>query len=221
MQPPDRRSATLAWVSYNGRMRVFELLEALEDVPGAEVKIRRGALNIHQPALGDTVMLDPDDVTEAEPVFVPTGEPAVQLDIRRGREILPLIVTTGDFVFTPAYADAVLAEGAEVLVPAMPSLIAYSEMHRDVRAFGKAMDEPGFDDQMLAATLIAHRCFLAGALRIGLWPVRVAAWWEYANARITPGRAIPPFRPDEVWDDLMADVAEARRRTETGVPGRE
>lgn len=210
--PADRRRATLARVSYNGRMRVFELLAALEDVPGAEVKIRRGALHVHQPALGDTVVLDPDDVTEAEPAFVPTGAPAVQLEIRRGREILPLIVTTGDFVFTPAYADAVLAPGAQVLVPAMPSLIGYSEMHRDVRAFGKAMDEEGFDDQMLAATLIAHRCFLAGALRVGLWPVRVAAWWEYANARIAPGRALPPFRADEIWDDLMADVAEARQQ---------
>ncbi|WP_203817809.1 hypothetical protein [Paractinoplanes ferrugineus] len=194
-------------------MRVFELLEALEDVPGAEVKIRRGALNVHQPALGDTVILDPDDVTEAESVFVPTGEPAVQLEIRRGREILPLIVTTGDFVFTPAYADAVLAAGSQVLVPAMPSLVGYSEMHRDVRAFGKAMDEKGFEDQMLAATLIAHRCFLAGALRVGLWPVRVAAWWEYAHARVIRSVALPRFRADETWDDLMADVTEARQQT--------
>jgi hypothetical protein len=195
-------------------MRVFELLEALEDVPGAEVKIRRGALNVHQPSLGDTVILNPDDVTEAESVYVPTGEPAVQLEIRRGREILPLIVTTNDFVFTPVYADAVLAENAEVLVPAMPTLVAYSEMHRDVRAFGKAMDEEGFEQDMLAATLIAHRCFLAGAIRVGLWPVRVAAWWEYANARVTRAIALPPFRPDEAWDDLMADVTEARQQTE-------
>ncbi|GAA2655919.1 hypothetical protein [Paractinoplanes durhamensis] len=195
-------------------MRIFELTEALEEIATAEVKIRRGAVNIHQPALGDTAMLDPDDVTEAESVFVPTGAPAVQLEIRRGREILPLIVTTDDFVFTPAYADAVLAEGAELRVPAMPTLIAYSEMHRDVRAFGKAMDEKGLEPELLAATLLAHRCFLAGAIRVGLWPVRVAAWWEYANARITPRLPLPPFRPDEVWDDLMADVTEARQQTE-------
>jgi hypothetical protein len=96
----------------------------------------------------------------------------------------------------------------------MPSLIGYSEMHRDVRAFGKAMDEPGFESDMLAATLLAHRCFLAGALRVGLWPVRAAAWWEYAHARIAPKLPLPEFRPDEVWDDLMADVTEARRQTE-------
>jgi len=201
-------------VSYNERMRVFELLEALEEIDSAEVKIRRGALQIHQPALGDTAVLDPDDVTEAASVFVPTGAPAVQLEIRRGREILPLIVTTDDFVFTPAYADAVLADDAELRVPAMPTLLAYSEMHRDVRAFGTAMDEPGFEEELLAATLLAHRCFLAGATRVGLWPVRVAAWWEYANARITRRIPLPPFRPDDLWDDLMADVTEARRKTE-------
>ncbi|GIF20417.1 hypothetical protein BJ973_001679 [Actinoplanes tereljensis] len=195
-------------------MRIFELLEALEEIATAKVKVRRGAVNIHQPALGDTAVLEPDDVTEAAAVFVPTGAPAIQLDIQRHREIIPLIVTDDDFVFTPVYADAVLAEGAELRVPAMPSLISYSEMHRDVRAFGKAMDEEQLEPDMLAATLLAHRCFLAGAIRVGLWPVRAAAWWEYANARIAPRMPLPPFRPDEVWDDLMADVAEARRQTE-------
>jgi hypothetical protein len=201
-------------VSYNGRMLIFELLAVLDEVPTAESKIRRGALRIHQPALDDTVVLDPDDVTEAATAVIPTGEPAVQLEIRRGREIIPLIVTPDDFVFTPVYADSVLAEGAEVLVPAMPTLLAYSEMHRDVRAFGKAMDEEGLESDLLTATLLAHRCFLAGAIRVGLWPVRVAAWWEYAYARISPHLDLPPFRSDEVWDDLMADVAEARRQTD-------
>ena len=71
------------------------------------------------------------------------------------------------------------------------------------------------DPPTLAATLLAHRCFMAGAVRVGLWPVRVAAWWEYAHARV--GQAVPlaEFRPDPVWDDLMADVAEARRQTAT------
>ncbi|WP_433307208.1 hypothetical protein ACQP2F_22895 [Actinoplanes sp. CA-030573] len=194
-------------------MRVFELTEALSEVPGVEVSVRRGALHIHVPALGDTATLDPDDVTDVADVFVPTQEPAVQLDIRRGRAILPLIVTTADLVFTPAYADDLIAEGAEVLVPAMPSMIAYSEMHRDVRALGKAIDEEGLDPRMLTATLIAHRCFLRGAIRVGLWPVRVAAWWEYSNARVAGSLTMPPFRADEEWDDLLADVAEARKQT--------
>jgi hypothetical protein len=66
---------------------------------------------------------------------------------------------------------------------------------------------------MLAATLIAHRCFLAGAVRVGLWPVRVAAWWEYTSARAAKSIRVARFRPDEKWDQLMADVTEARRQS--------
>ena len=59
-----------------------------------------------------------------------------------------------------------------------PSLLAYSEMHRDVRMLGRAIDDPDveLEPEMLAATLLAHRCFVAGAVRVGMWPVRVAAW---------------------------------------------
>jgi hypothetical protein len=207
-------------MGYNGRMQSFELTEALGDVPGAEVAIRRGAVTVHVPAIGDTVRVAPDDVLAAEAVFVPTGAPAVQLDIRLGHEVLPLIVTVDDVVFTPAYADDVVEPGTELRVPAMPSLVAYSEMHRDVRALGRAIDDPDvkLDTEMLAATLLAHRCFLAGAIRVGLWPVRVTAWWEYTHARVGAEAGVARFRPDPVWDDLMADVAEARRRTATGQP---
>jgi hypothetical protein len=194
-------------------VHVFELTEALSDIPGAQVAVRRGALHVHFPALGDTAELDPGDITEAAPVFVPTGAPAVQLDVRRGREILPLIVTADDFVFTPAYADSMVIPGADLRVPAMPNLIAYSEMHRDVRALGRTIDDPqaALDPDTLAATLLAHRCFLAGAVRMGLWPIRVAAWWEYSAARSADLVSLPPLRADPAWDDLMADVADARR----------
>jgi hypothetical protein len=204
-------------MTYNGRMQSYELTEALAEVPGTEVSIRRGALHIHVPALGDTARLAPQDVVDAASVFVPTRAPAVQLDVKRGHEVLPLIVTVDDLVFTPAYADELIAEGEELRVPAMPSLIAYSEMHRDVRALGKAIDDPAveLEPEMLAATLLAHRCFLSGAVRVGLWPVRVAAWWEYTNARTGKAVGVAAFRPDPVWDELMADVAEARRKTAT------
>jgi hypothetical protein len=195
-------------------VHVFELTDALSEIPGAEVSVRRGALNVYVPAIGDTAELDPDDITAAEDVFVPTGLPAVQLDVRRGREILPLIVTADDLVFTPAYADSMIVPGAHLRVPAMPALIAYSEMHRDVRALGRTIDDPkaALEPDILAATLLAHRCFLAGAVRMGLWPVRVAAWWEYSAARSAGSVSLPPFRSDPAWDDLMADVAEARQR---------
>jgi hypothetical protein len=194
-------------------VHVFELTDALSEIPGAEVSIKRGALHVHVPALGDTAELDPGEITGAESVFVPTGAPAVQLDVRRGREILPLIVTTDDLVFTPAYADSMVIPGHDLRVPAMPNLIAYSEMHRDVRALGRTIDTPGaaLDPDTLAATLLAHRCFLAGAVRMGLWPIRVAAWWEYSAARSAGAVTLPPLRADPAWDDLMADVADARK----------
>lgn len=200
---------------YNGRVQVYELTEALSEVPGVEVTIRRGRLRVHIPAIGDTAQIAPDEVLAAEPVFVPTRKPAVQFDLKLGREVLPLIVTVDDLVFTPAYADDLVEKGAHRRIPAMPNLISYSEMHRDVRALGKAIDDPALelDPETLAATLLAHRCFLAGAMRVGLWPVRVAAWWEYANARVGGPAGVAPLRSDPDWDDLMADVAEARRRT--------
>jgi hypothetical protein len=202
-------------MAYNGRVQVFEVVEALSEVPNAEVAVRRGMLTVHVAAIGDTARLDPDDIMAAEPVFVPTKAPAVQLDIRRGRAALPLIVTVDDLVFNPAYADDVVEPGAYRRLPAMPGLIAYSEMHRDVRALGKAVDDKtlDLDPETLAATLLAHRCFIAGAIQVGLWPVRVAAWWEYTYARVGPGSGVALLRADPDWDALMEDVQEARRQT--------
>jgi len=41
----------------------------------------------------------------------------------------------------------------------------------------------------------------------------VAAWWEYTWARVGKQLEVGPFRADPVWDRLMADVTEARKRT--------
>ena len=196
-------------------MRTDELADMLQEVPGTEVTVAPGLITVHLPKIGDTVRLLFRDVVDADWVSVPTGEPAVQVDLKRRREILPLIVTTDDVVFTPAYADDLVDPEDELLVPAMPSLISYSEMHRDVRMLGKAIDDPDveLDPEMLAATLLAHRCFLAGAVRVGLWPIRVAAWWEYTSARAAKEIRLARFRPDERWDELMAAVTEARRQS--------
>jgi hypothetical protein len=196
-------------------MRTDELAEMLREVPGTEVTAGPGLVTVHIPAIGDTVRIAFRDVLDADWVHVPTGAPAVQVDLKRKRQVLPLIVTVDDVVFTPAYADDVIDPADELLVPAMPSLIGYSEMHRDVRALGKALDDPKIDlaPTMLAATLTAHRCFLAGAVRVGLWPVRVAAWWEYTSARSADKIRMARFRDDPQWDELMAGVQEARQHT--------
>ncbi|GIF09239.1 hypothetical protein [Actinoplanes siamensis] len=196
-------------------MRTDDLAEMLREVPGTEVTAAPGLVTVHLPAIGDTVRIPFRNVLDADWVHVPTGAPAVQVDIKVGRESLPLIVTVDDVVFTPAYAHDLIDPEDELLVPAMPGLIAYSEMHRDVRALGKAFDDPGFQlaPEVLAATLTAHRCFLAGAVRVGMWPVRVAAWWEYTSARSAEQVTTARFRPDPEWDELMAGVQEARQQS--------
>jgi hypothetical protein len=165
------------------------------------------------PAIGDAVQVAAADVLDAGPAPVPTGAPAIRIGIRRGHEALPVIVTVGDVVFMPAYAADLLEPGSAVRVPAAPHLVAYTEMHRDVRALGRAVDTDGvdLDPDMLAATLLVHRCFLTGAIRVGLWPVRVAAWWEYTWARVGSDVTLPPYRADPVWDRLVSDVAQARQ----------
>ncbi|WP_309238766.1 hypothetical protein [Actinoplanes aureus] len=210
----ERDHARGAAGAYNERMRTDELADMLREVPGTEVAAGPGLVSVHIPAIGDTVRLAFRDVLDADWVSVPTGAPAVQVDLRRKHEALPLIVTVDDVVFTPAYADALVDPEDELMVPAMPSLLAYSEMHRDVRMLGRAIDDPDveLEPEILAATLLAHRCFVAGAVRVGLWPVRVAAWWEYTSARAMKTVRLARFRADEQWDRLMEDVTEARRQ---------
>jgi hypothetical protein len=190
-------------------MRSDELVRMLSGVPGTQVSAGAGMVTAYVPAIGDAVQLAADDVLNAEPATVPTGAPAVRLGVRRGHEELPLIVTVGDVVFMPAYAAHLLDAGVAFPVPAAPTLVAYSEMHRDVRTLGRTLDAAGveLDPVTLAATLLVQRCFLTGAVRVGMWPVRVAAWWEQTWIRVRGNLPPVPFRADPVWDRLMGDVA--------------
>jgi hypothetical protein len=196
-------------------MDVEELAQLVGEVPGTRVSVEAGVLVARVPAIGDAVRIAPQDVLDFDPIISPTGEPGVEFGIRRGHEQLPLIITVDDVVFMPAYAADMLERDVHLNVPSTPNLVAYSEMHRDVRALGGAIDDPDLelDLEILGATLLVHRCFLAGAVRVGLWPVRVAAWWEYSWARVGRNLGIGPFRPDPQWDSLMAAVTEARRQT--------
>jgi hypothetical protein len=200
-------------MAYNERMHSDELARLLGELPGVRVAADSEQVTAYVPAIGDTVRLTPADVLDAELTVVPTGSLGVQLGIRRGHEEWPVIVTVDDVVFMPADpADIVREDGLPWQVPSMPHLVAYSEMHRDVRALGRAVDQPGLelDPEILGPTLLLHRCFLAGAVQVGLWPVRVAAWWEYTWARTGTELPLPSFRPDVSWNNLMDDVTRAR-----------
>lgn len=201
-------------------MDTAQVAGILRGVPGTQVTVEPGAVVVAVPAIGDSARIAAEDVLGIEAIVAPTGLPAVRLGVRRGHDDLPLIVTVDDVVFMPAYAADMLVKGVHMQVPSAPSMVAYSEMHRDVRALGKAIDDPTveLDLDTLTATLLVHRCFIAGAVRVGLWPVRVAAWWEYMWARVGADLPMPPFRPDPAWDRLLVDVTEARRHV---TPARE
>jgi hypothetical protein len=211
------RGAPVECVAYNGRMHSDELAGFLGEVLGDQVSAGDGLVIVSVPGVGDAARLAIEDVLWAEQIVTPTGSSAVRLGLRRGHGELPVIVAVDDVIFSPADAADVV-QGLPVSIPSMPNMVAYSEMHRDVRALGRAVDEAGadFDLDVLAATLLVQRCFLLGALRVGLWPVRVAAWWEYCWASVSGDLPVARFRPDPDWDRLMVDVAAARRRTPAG-----
>jgi hypothetical protein len=197
-------------------MRSDELAQVLGDIAGAETSVDDdGVVVARVAAIGDAVRIDPASVLNAYEIVVPSGAPGIEFGIRRGREELPLIVTADDVVFMPADAADMIEPGMALRAPGGPDLVAYSEMRRDLRALGRTIDREGggLDLDTLAATILLQRCVLSGAMRIGLWPVRVAAWWEYAWATCGDRLPLPPFRPDRQWDELMAGVAAARRHT--------
>lgn len=195
-------------------MDADELAQVIGEVSGPEVSVEGDLVITRVAAIGDAVKLSAADVLDYEYLITPTGVPGIELLVRRGHEKLPVIIIGDDVVFMPVYAADLVVEDAPLRVPSVPNLIAYSEMHRDVRSLGRAIDDPelDLDPETLAATLLAHRCYLSGAVRAGLWPVRVAAWWEYMWARVGRGLPAEPFRADPVWDRLMADVTRARRQ---------
>jgi hypothetical protein len=196
-------------------MHSDELAGFLAEMLGDRVSLDGPRVVVDVPAVGDAARLPVGDVLWAEQIVTPTGADAIRLGLRRGHGEMPVILATDDVVFPPA-DPADVVEGLPVSLPSMPNMVAYSEMHRDVRALGRAVDERGgeLDPEVLAATLLVHRCFLRGAMRAGLWPVRVAAWWEYCWARARPDTPLSRFHPDPEWDRLLEDVTAARRQAD-------
>src|SRR3954447_16211241 len=192
------------WRRITEPMRSDDLARVLRDIVGAQASLDDdGVVVARIEAIGDAVRLDPEAVLNAYEIVAPGGGPGIEFGLRRGREELPLIVTTDDVVFMPADAADLVEPGFALRVPAGPDLVAYSEMRRDLRALGRTVDREGggLDPDTLGATILLHRCFLYGALRVGLWPVRAAAWWEYAWAACGDRLPIPPLRPDPLWDE--------------------
>ena len=199
---------------YNEDVQIDDVAGFLREVLGDQVSTGDGLVIVSVPSIGDAARLAAEDVLWAEEIITPTRAAAVRLGLRRGHGEMPLIVATDDVVFSPADPADVTA-GLPIGIPSMPNLVAYSEMHRDVRALGRAVDDRRrrLDLDTLAATLLVHRCFLSGAVRAGLWPVRVAAWWEYSWAHARGDLPLQRFRPDHEWDRLLDDITRAREQS--------
>jgi hypothetical protein len=69
---------------------------------------------------------------------------------------------------------------------------------------------------VVGGTLLLLRCFIAGATRFGMRPIRTVAWWQRAWTALGGDTVLPPFLPNPLWEELCA---EAERITVTPAPG--
>jgi hypothetical protein len=79
-------------------------------------------------------------------------------------------------------------------------------MERDVEAMALACEqsEP-MDLAGLAGSFLLFRCFIAGAIRFGLRPVRAVGWWRRAWQAVGGDVFLPPFLPDTAWNGLAEE----------------
>ena len=189
-------------------MTPVEILEALTFVPGVRATALQNRITVFVPALRDSVHFVADDVCRARRIYAPDGAPAIEFAIAAGERLWPLIVTGTDVVFQPESPDAVLDTRMRYSIAEMPPLVAYTEMLREAEAQSRQVRSGRVDYDTLAGTFLLVRCFIVGAARFGLRPVAAAGWWEWGWRRVDGGVALPPWRPDPLWDGLLAEAAQ-------------
>jgi hypothetical protein len=167
-------------------------------------------MTVHIPALDDTVHFVADDVRRVSRIYAPDGAPALEFVVGAGSELWPLIVTSTDVVFQPARPDVVLDTQTRYSIAGMPPLVAYTEMLRETEAQGRLVQSGRVDYDALSATFLLLRCFIVGAGRFGLRPVAAVGWWDSGWRRVGDAALLPPWRPDPLWDGLLAEAAQLR-----------
>ncbi|SCE80389.1 hypothetical protein [Micromonospora mirobrigensis] len=187
-----------------------ELRRELGALPALVVRAVGPELHVSVPAIDDTVRLRPDAVLRARRISSPQGDPALELAVRHGEAVLPLILLDDDVVWAPADTASQLDSALPVRISDAPPLVAYSEMERNGLGAARALDGPTADLDAVGATLLLQRCIIAGALRHGLRPVRAVAWWRQLAERLGDDFTLGRFRPDPQWDALLADADRVR-----------
>lgn len=187
-----------------------EVGRILSELPELRVSVAGDQVRCHVPAIDDTVCLGAAAVRRCRPIFGPRGERAVEfvVDADDG-DVRPLIVTGDDVVYAPADAAGLLDSAIPYRVGNAPPLVAYSEMQRDAEALARTAEQgtARLDLSEVGGTALLLRCFVAGAVRFGMRPVRTVAWWRRAWASIGEDVVLPPFRRDPLWEELYEQAA--------------
>jgi hypothetical protein len=144
----------------------------------------------------------------------PTGQMAVEFAVRRWGDVgpwgdqWPLILTAEDVVFAPLSPDVLLDSSIRWNITDAPLLVAYSEMQRDAEKVALTCERPGpINVDRLGAGLLLIRCFVTGAARFGLRPLKAVAWWQQGWRAIGCDLPLPPFRPDKIRDGIIEEAA--------------
>ncbi len=187
-------------------MEIAEIIHALSGLPGIQVSAAGDKVSVYVPPLDDSVQLMAVEVQRLRMIFGPRGEPAVEFEVGDESGLWPLIVTSEDVVYAPASTDTLLDTRIRMQVSNSPALVAYSEMERDVQGLARSCgDGPEMNLDADAGTLLLLRCFIAGAVRFGMRPLRAVAWWQRAWA-VLGDDCFLTFRQDPLWDGLCADA---------------
>jgi hypothetical protein len=189
-------------------MRPNEITDALATIPGLQVSVRNNGLRVAVSAISDSVRLDIDQVQRVSRIAAPTGDPALEFVLSDGVTVWPLIFAANDVVFAPEDSAAVLDSPIPYRVGNAPPLVAYSEMERDAESVAHRAERPGpINLSGLAGSFLLLRCLVAGAVRLGLRPMRTVAWWQRGWDALGGDLPIPPFRADPVWEELALEAS--------------
>lgn len=190
-------------------MEPAEIARALAELPDIRVTTLEDRFCVHVPAIDDSVHLLASKVKRFTRIFAPNGDPAIEFSIGDEHDEWPLIIVANDVVYSPASSDSLLDSSLSFRVGNAPHLISYSEMEREAEGVALACERSGrINLDSMAGSYLLLRCFIAGAVRFGLWPVRSVAWWQRGWNAVGGDVPLPSFRPDPIWDELSRDAAQ-------------
>jgi hypothetical protein len=188
-------------------MKSAEIVQLLSELPHVQVTASPGHITVGVPGFNDAARLSVFRVQSAQRIKLPGGEPGVGLGIRNdGNELRSLIITSHAIGYDLASPDNMLDSEMKHSVSNLPDFVIYSEMERDARTLSRLTkaDLAGRNLMEIVGSMLLVRCFIAGAIQVGLQPVRALSAWEHAWSELGEYLPMPNFRPDQAWDELRA-----------------